>query len=107
MENQKAEFYKAMIQQLDNEHNELLANQPDATGNNKAVYETIASRMVAQNNYRIQREKLVKALEEAEGPSPEVAAFIAPQKPPVSKFDLDSGAAQLDTSLNPLGGRAI
>ena len=103
----KQEIYKAMIEDLDAKFIAGQTNQQAATGNQNQVFGEVGKRMSERRTYEIERDRLVKLMHEAEGPSPAVAAFIGPQDPPASKFDLDNGTDKIDTSLQPLGGKQI
>ncbi len=99
----KVELLKAKIQELDEQHKAALEAQETATGNQREVFTAVASRAVAEVEYLRKRKTLVGMLDDAIGVSPAVEAFINPGKPIETKFDLDSGKAKIDRSLQPEG----
>ena len=103
----KIELIKASIEQLDSERKAALEAQERATGNQHEVFTAVASRAVAEGEYLRKRKTLVGMLDDAIGVSPAVEAFLNPGKPIETKFDLDSGKTKIDTSLQPLGGKAV
>lgn len=102
----KTEIYESMILELDQKHSESLANQEPVTGTHLEVHNAVAQRMVDQNNYQIERQKLVELKNDSRPLSKGVQDFLNPQRV-VSKFDVDLGAVKIDNSLQPLGGKIL
>ncbi|WP_286860512.1 hypothetical protein [Proteiniphilum sp. UBA5510] len=104
--NEKALMYQSMIDELDRENEARLNGQPIQNGTRREVYEQVSKRMLDQKAYQDERAKLVSLREDAIGISPAVAKFLNPEVTP-TKFDVDAGTVEIDTSLSPLGGRVI
>lgn len=98
MDNLKVNTYNQMIAELDNEHAAKSANEAELTGNNAAIYDELAKRMLTQRDYEDKRRKLVELRDDAIGVSPAVEQYLNPQKV-VSKFEVDKGTFKPDTSL--------
>lgn len=57
---EKEKFYQAKIDELDKAHNELLASQKEATGNQNEVFTTVSQRMMEGKKYEEDRMKLIE-----------------------------------------------
>lgn len=106
MDTVKVNTYNQMIAELDDEHATKLSNEAEPTGNNAAIYDELAKRMLAQRDYENNRRKLVELRDDAIGASLAVEQYLTPKKV-VSKFEVDKGTFKPDTSLNPLGGKTL
>jgi hypothetical protein len=94
----KTDLLKSMISELDQKHNDSIANQETATGTNLEVRNTVGERMTAQRNYEIERGKLVGMLNDATPLSKEVEEFLNPIIT-LGKLDVLAGTAKIDNSL--------
>jgi hypothetical protein len=98
----KTELYESMIEDLDNNHNELMKSQEMATGTKFEIRSIIAQRMVEQSKYEKDRRALVQLRNDSMPLSKGMQEWLAPKKIE-SKFDVENGTAKIDTSLETQG----
>ena len=106
MSKEKADVYRELLAKLDADHQEEIKAREMATGNQSEVFSEVGRRAVADREYQTKRKRYLEAINEEEEVSSGVENFLKKEEP-VSKFDVDSGRAKLDDSLNPLGGKKI
>ena len=95
-----------LLDSLDKEHEKRLAERQMPTENKAAVYDAAGKGMLEELDYLSKRGELLEMIKSATPVSPAVADFINPPQEH-SKFDVDSGKAEIDNSLNPLGGKRL
>jgi hypothetical protein len=100
------DYYDQLIENLDSEEVQRHRETVVAIGNQREVYQQVGESMRAELSYQNKRHELVRLREQYKEVSPNVQAFLT-KKPIETKFDVDSGKAKLDTSLNPLGGKEV
>lgn len=103
---EKAILIEAAIFELDKAQVEKLESK-NTTGNKAAIYGTVAQNMVDTRNYEIERQRLVKLRDDTLGVSQSVTDFLNSKPQFASKLDVQEGRAEIDDSLEPLGGKAI
>lgn len=103
------DIYNKMINDLDNEFQSARENQAAISGNQRDVFQRVGENMLDERKYQEQRDNLVRLRDDIVGVSPAIEAFLDKTKKPLefSKFDVDSGKAKIDTSMNPLGGKEV
>lgn len=102
----RVEVYRSMLEQLDADYQKDVESREQPTGTQAEVYAEVGRRAVADREYQNQRQQYLQAINDEEEVSPGVANFLKKDET-VSKFDVDSGKAKPDNSLNPLGGKQI
>lgn len=103
------EYYNKQIEDLDNEFQTFKESQTEIGGNQSQIFQRVGENMLAERKYQEQRDNLVRLRDDIVGVSPAIEAFLDKTKKPLefSKFDVDSGKAKIDTSMNPLGGKEV
>jgi hypothetical protein len=103
----KADSYRELLAKLEADYQKEVESREMATGNQNEVYAAVGKRALADRDYQEKRQRYLQAINDEDELSPAVAEFIKPKEAPASKFDVDSGKAKPDTSMNPLGGKQI
>lgn len=106
MSKEKAEIYRELLAKLDADYQKEVESREMATGDQAAVFSEVGRRTVADREYQTKRQQYLQVINDEDEVSSGVANFIKKDEP-VSKFDVDSGKAKLDNSLNPLSGKQI
>lgn len=99
------------IKMLDAEFEEWQENRGNVTGTNAEIAQSVGENIVREVEYRNKRRTLEKEHNELTGVSDAVKSYLESLEKPgqmgVSKLDVQQGRAQIDTSLNPLGGKQL
>lgn len=99
------------INALDAEFKEWQTSRGNVAGNNAEVYQRVGANMLKEIEYQKKRQCLEKERQDLSPVSDAVTAYLESVKKPgqfsQSKLDVQQGKANIDNSLNPLGGKAV
>lgn len=103
------EIYKKQIADLEKEYYSAKENQTIIEGSQAEVYQRVGQNLMAEKEFQDEKRFLENAIADIVGVSDSVTAFLDANKKPLeySKFDVDAESARVDSSLNPLGGKAL
>lgn len=99
------------INALDAEFKEWQASRGNVAGNNAEVYQQVGANMLKEIEYQKKRRCLEDERRDLSPVSDAVNAYLESIKKSgqleQSKLDVQQGKANIDNSLNPLGGKAV
>lgn len=99
------------IKMLDAEFLNWQESRDKVAGNNAEVFQQVGANMVKEIEYRNKQRWLEDERRELSAVSDAVNAYLESIKKPgqleQSKLDVQQGKAQIDNSLNPLGGKEV
>lgn len=99
------------IKALDAEFEEWQTSRGNVAGNNAEVYQQVGTNMLKEVEYQKKRQSLEQERRDLTPVSDAVNAYLESIKKSgqleQSKLDVQQGKANIDNSLNPLGGKAV